>query len=61
MQAKLVLMPGNDGAQLYSLRRQRRAELCESEASLVYRSSSRMAIATQRNPVSTHPLQTNRL
>ena len=31
---------------------QRQADLCESEASLVYRVSSRIARATQRNPVS---------
>jgi hypothetical protein len=32
-------------------RRQKQAELCELEASLVYRASSRTARATQRNPV----------
>ena len=34
------------------LRRQRQVDLCESEASLVYRGSSRTARATQGNPVS---------
>ena len=33
-------------------RRQRQADLCELEVSLVYRVSSRTARATQRNPVS---------
>jgi hypothetical protein len=32
--------------------RQRQADICEFEASLVYRASSRTAKATQRNPVS---------
>jgi hypothetical protein len=32
--------------------RQRQADLCEFEASLVYRASSRTARATQRNPIS---------
>jgi hypothetical protein len=32
------------------LGRQRQADLCEVEASLVYRASSRIARATQRNP-----------
>ena len=31
---------------------QRQADLCEFEASLVYKASSRTARATQRNPVS---------
>ena len=31
--------------------RQRQADLCEFETSLVYRASSRTARATQRNPV----------
>jgi len=35
-----------------ALRRQRQVDLCEFEASLVYGASSRMARATQRNPVS---------
>jgi len=35
-----------------ALRRQRQADHCEFEASLVYRMSSRIAKATQRNPVS---------
>ena len=35
-----------------SIGRQRQADLCEFEASLVYRASSRTARATQRNPVS---------
>ena len=34
------------------LQRQRQADLCEVEASLVYRTSSRTARATQRTPVS---------
>ena len=34
-----------------SLKRQRREELCEFEARLVYRVSSRTAKATQRSPV----------
>ena len=34
-----------------ALGRQRQVELCEFEASLVYRVSSRIARATQRNPV----------
>ena len=34
-----------------ALRRQRQVDLCEFEASLVYRVSSRTARATQRNPV----------
>jgi hypothetical protein len=34
------------------LRRQRRADLCEFKASLVYKSSSRRARATRRNPIS---------
>ena len=38
-----------------TLRRQRQAELCEFEASLVYRASSRTARTTQRNPVSVLP------
>jgi hypothetical protein len=36
---------------LPALRRQRQADLCEFEASLVYRVSSRTGRATQRNPV----------
>ena len=35
-----------------ALGRQRQVDLCEFEASLVYRVSSRTARATQRNPVS---------
>jgi hypothetical protein len=35
-----------------ALRRQRKADLCEFKACLVYRVSSRIARATQRNPVS---------
>ena len=35
-----------------ALRRQTQADLCEFEASLVYRVSSRTARAAQRNPVS---------
>jgi hypothetical protein len=34
---------------------QRQADICEFEASLVYRVSSRAARATQRNPVSKKP------
>ena len=45
--------PGSGGAPLVPvLGRQRQAELCEFEASLVYRVSSRIARATQRTPVS---------
>ena len=35
-----------------TLRKQKQVDLCELEASLVYRVSSRTARATQRNPVS---------
>ena len=36
-----------------ALRRQRQVDLCEFEGSLIYRASSRTAMAvTQRNPVS---------
>jgi hypothetical protein len=35
-----------------TLGRQKQADLCESEASMLYRASSRTARATQRNPVS---------
>ena len=35
-----------------TLRRQRQVGLCEFKASLVYKMSSRMARATQRNPIS---------
>jgi hypothetical protein len=35
-----------------ALNRQRQADLCDFEASLVYRASSRTAKATERNPVS---------
>jgi hypothetical protein len=34
------------------LGRQRQTDLCEFKASLIYRLSSRIARATQRNPVS---------
>jgi hypothetical protein len=34
-----------------ALERQRQVDLCELKASLVYRVSSRIAKATQRNPV----------
>jgi hypothetical protein len=34
-----------------SIQTQRQVDLCELEASLVYRMSSRRARATQRNPV----------
>ena len=37
-----------------ALGRQKQENLCEFEASLVYRVSSRTARATQRNPVSTN-------
>ena len=36
---------------ILALRRQRKADLSEFEASLVYRASSRTAKATQRKPV----------
>ena len=35
-----------------ALRKQRQADLCEFKASLVYKSSSRRARATRRNPIS---------
>jgi hypothetical protein len=35
-----------------ALRRQRQVDLCEFEASLVYKVSTRTAMATQRNPIS---------
>ena len=35
-----------------SLRRQRQADLCEFKVNLFYRVNSRLAKATQRNPVS---------
>jgi hypothetical protein len=37
---------------IVALRRQRQVDLCEFEASLAYKVSSRMARATERNPVS---------
>ena len=37
-----------------ALGRQRQADFCEFEASLVYRASSKTARATQRNPVPKH-------
>ena len=37
---------------ILALGRQRQEDLCEFEASLVYRASSKTARATQRNPVS---------
>jgi hypothetical protein len=40
------------GTHLSSQQRQRQADLCEFETSLIYRMSSRTARATQRNPVS---------
>jgi len=43
MEAVYALIP--------AFRRQRQADLCEFEASLVHRVSSRIARATQRNPV----------
>jgi hypothetical protein len=39
---------------ILALRRQRAKNLCEFEASLVYKVSSRTARATQRNPVLKH-------
>ena len=41
-----------------ALGRQRQEELCEFKASLVYKGSSRMARATQRNPVSKNKIMT---
>ena len=38
-----------------ALRRQRQVDLCEFEASLVYRVSSRTAEVTQRKPISEKP------
>ena len=45
--------PGDGGAYFLSpaFRRQRQADLCEFEDSLVYRRNSRTARATQRNAV----------
>jgi hypothetical protein len=45
--------PGGDGAVplIPAVRRQRQVDVCEFEASLVYRVSSRTARATERNPV----------
>jgi hypothetical protein len=37
---------------MLALRRQRQVDFCEFKASLVYRVSSRIARATQKNPVS---------
>jgi hypothetical protein len=42
-----------------ALWRQRQATLCEFEAGLLYRASSRTARAIQRNPVSRNKNQTN--
>ena len=42
-----------------ALERQRQVDFCEFEASLVYKASSRIAKATQRNPVSKNK-QTNK-
>ena len=36
-----------------TLRRQKQADFCEFEASLIFKSSSRIAKAMQKNPVST--------
>ena len=51
-------MPSGSGTHLLipEFRRQRQVNLCELEASLVYRASSRTARATQRNLV----LQSNK-
>jgi hypothetical protein len=49
---------GSGGA-LPELQRQRQVDLCEFEASLVYRVSSRISRDTQRNSVSTNK-QTNK-
>jgi hypothetical protein len=43
-----------------ALRSQRQADLCEFEASLVYRTSSRTVRATQRNPDLEKQNQTNK-
>jgi hypothetical protein len=42
-----------------ALRRKRQVELCEFKASLVYRASSRIARATQRNRVSKNKTKQN--
>ena len=44
-------------AHAFNLGRQKQADLCEFEASLDYRASSRTARATQRNPVSKRNLK----
>ena len=43
-----------------ALGRQRKEDLCESEASLIYRASFRAARATQRNPCLKTKQQTNK-
>ena len=43
-----------------ALGRQRQVDLCEFKSSLVYKASSRIARATQRNPVSKINKQTNK-
>ena len=43
-----------------ALGRQRKEDLCESEASLIYRASFRTARATQRNPCLKTKQQTNK-
>jgi len=42
------------------LRRQRKVDLCEFEASLIYIASFRTARGTQRNPVLKNKKQTNK-
>jgi hypothetical protein len=49
---KIKELPDSGGALIPALWRQRQADLCEFEASLVYQISSRTARATQRTPVS---------
>lgn len=43
-----------------TLRRQKQVDLCEFQASLIYRVSSKTAKATQRNSVSNQTKQTNK-
>ena len=51
---------GGGGAHIIpALGRQRQVNLCEFEASLVYRASSRASRATQRNPVSKQQEKSN--
>ena len=46
-----VVLNIKESSKLNQRQRQRQVNLCEFEASLLYRASSRAARATQRNPV----------